>query len=93
MPPGPTPPQWLRFLTWLLFGLFVLASAAAIVLFCYLVGLWVAGYSGGSNPTSISALAFPLAMLFFVFFEIPAVIVSVLLWVAYRAAFRRCRAR
>jgi hypothetical protein len=88
MPPG-SPPQWLRLLTWLLLGLSVLASGAAIVLLCYLVSLWVAGYSGGHNPTSISALAFPLAMLFFVLFEVPAVIVSVLLWLAYRAASAR----
>jgi hypothetical protein len=92
MPPVTTS-HWLRLLTWLLLGLSVLATGAAIVLFCYLINLWVAGYSGGGNPTSISALAFPLAMLVFLVFETPAVIVSGLFWVAYRAAIRRCQAR
>jgi hypothetical protein len=88
MPPVTTS-HWLRLLTWLLLGLSVLATGAAIVLFCYLINLWVAGYSGGGNPASISALAFPLAMLVFLVFEIPAVIVSGLFWVAYRAASAR----
>ena len=70
----------------------VLASAATVVIFGFLINLFIAGYSGGNDPTSVAPLAFPIAILFFVIAGVPAMLISALLWLAY-AASKAARAR
>jgi hypothetical protein len=72
----------------------VLASAATVVIIGFLVNLFIAGYSGGNDPTSVAPLAFPIALLFFVIAGVPALLICTLLWLAYtasRAARKRAR--
>jgi hypothetical protein len=72
----------------------VLASAATVVILGFLVNLFIQGYSGGNDPTSIAPLAFPIAILGFVIAGIPALVISTLLWLAYTASKAgRARAR
>lgn len=49
------------------------------------------GYSGGSNPESISALAFPLSFLVVIFVGLPAALICGLAWAVYFAVARRSR--
>jgi hypothetical protein len=70
----------------------VLASAATVAILGFLVDLFIAGYSGGNDPTSVAPLAFPVAILGFVIAGIPALVISALLWLTY-AASRGARAR
>jgi len=74
-----------------LLGFAVLASAAAAVVFGFALYLFAAGYSGGSNPESISALAFPLSLLVMTVVGLPAALVCALAWAGYLAAARRTR--
>ena len=76
-----------------LFGFAVLASAAAAVVFGFALYLFAAGYSGGGDPQSISALAFPLSFLVIIFVGVPTALVCALAWAGYLAAARRCRRR
>ena len=74
-----------------LLGFAVLASAAAAVVFGFALYLFIGGYSGGSNPQSISALAFPLSFLVVIVIGLPAALVCALAWAGYLAAARRSR--
>jgi hypothetical protein len=76
----------------ILLVLAILATAAAVVILGFLINLFIAGFSGGNDPTSVAPLAFPFALVFFVIAGIPALLVSTLLWFAY-AASRTARAR
>ena len=69
----------------------VLASAAAAVVFGFALDLFPAGYSGGANPESISALAFPLSLVVMIVVGLPAALVCALAWAGYLAAARRTR--
>ncbi len=80
---------WTRCLTWLLFALAVLVTAVTAAFLGYLINLWVAGHSAGGNPADISALSFPLALLFFLVSQIPALTVATVLWWAYFTARAR----
>jgi hypothetical protein len=82
----------MRWLGWLLLALAVLATAGVAGFLGYLIDLWASGYSGGGNPADISTLSLPLALLFFLIFEIPALTVAAAFWLAYRAVRARSRA-
>lgn len=72
----------------------VVASAATVVLIGFLVNLFMQGYSGGNDPTSVAPLAFPIALFFFLIAGIPGVLISALLWLGYTASnVARARAR
>lgn len=80
----------------ILLVLAVLASAATVVILGFIVNLFIAGFSGGNDPTSVAPLAFPFAVVFYVIAGIPAVLICAALWVAYalsRAARQREQAR
>jgi hypothetical protein len=70
----------------------VIASAATAVIIGFLINLFIAGYSGGNDPTSVAPLAFPIAILGFVIAGVPAMAISALLWLTY-AASKGARAR
>lgn len=70
----------------------VVASTASAVIVGFLVNLFIQGYSGGNDPTSVAPLAFPVAILFFVIVGFPAMLICALLWLAYTAS-RGARAR
>jgi ABC-type polysaccharide/polyol phosphate export permease len=70
----------------ILLVLAVLASAATAVLIGFLVNLFIQGFSGGNDPTSIAPLAFFFALVFYVVAGIPAQLICGLLWVAYAAS-------
>ena len=70
----------------------VLASAATLVIFGFLVNLFIQGYSGGNDPTSIAPLAILFAILGYVIVGIPAALFCALLWIAYLGS-RAARAR
>ena len=74
-----------------LLGFAVLVSAAATLVFGFAIYLFVCGYSGGSNPESISALAFPLSFLVVIFIGVPAALICALAWAGYFAVARRSR--
>ena len=76
----------------ILLVLAVLASAAAVVIFWFIINLFIAGFSGGNDPTSIAPLAFPFALLFFVIAGIPAMLICAMLWLAF-AGSKRASAR
>jgi hypothetical protein len=90
-PDDPPPPEWLVLLRWALLGLAVLASAAVVVLFGYVVYTFAYGYSGGDNPESIAPLAIPLSILVWIFVGVPVALVCALAWAGYAAVARRCR--
>jgi hypothetical protein len=91
MQADPSPPRRLVVLQRALLGFAVLASAATAVVFGFAVYLFAAGYSGGSNPESISALAFPLSFLVVIVVGLPVALVCALAWAGYLAAARRSR--
>jgi hypothetical protein len=70
----------------------VVASAATAVIVGFIVNLFIQGYSGGNDPTSVAPLAFPVAILFFVIAGFPAMLICALMWLAY-AASKAARAR
>jgi hypothetical protein len=70
----------------------VVASTATAVIVGFLVNLFIQGYSGGNDPTSVAPLAFPVAILSFVIVGFPAMLICALLWLAYTAS-KAARAR
>ena len=86
MASDPASTQWPCWWRRVLLVLAVMASTATAVIFGFLAFMFISGYSGGSSPTSIAPIAFPIALFFFVVVGVPAVVISVLLWFAYRAA-------
>jgi drug/metabolite transporter (DMT)-like permease len=69
----------------------VLASAAVTAVLGFAIYLFVAGYSGGSNPQSVAPVAFPLSFLVVLLVGLPAALVCAAAWVGYSAAARRSR--
>jgi hypothetical protein len=78
-------------LRWTLLGLAVLASAAAVAVVVFAASLFTEGYSGGGNPESIAALAFPIAFLVLTLVGFPVAVVCAASWTGYRAAVRKSR--
>ena len=69
----------------------VLASAAAAAVAGFAAYLFTEGYSGGSDPQSIAALAFPLSFLVLVVVGLPAALVCAAAWAGYSAVARKGR--
>jgi hypothetical protein len=76
----------------ILLVLAVFVSAATAVIVGFLVYLYLQGYSGGNDPTSVAPLAFLFAIVLYGIIGIPAQLICALLWLAY-AASRAARAR
>jgi hypothetical protein len=74
-----------------LLGLAVLASAAAVAVVVFAAYLFTEGYSGGGNPQSIAALAFPIAFLVLTVIGFPVAVVCAASWTGYLAAARKSR--
>lgn len=72
-------------------ALAVLASAAVAAVLGFAVSLFAQGYSGGGDPQSVAALAFPMALLVVIVAGLPAALVCAVAWVSYAAAARRSR--
>jgi hypothetical protein len=69
-----------------------LASVVVAAIVGLIVYLLVESYSGGSSPTSIAPLAFPVALVLFLIAGLPAMGICAALWIAYGASVPR-RAR
>jgi hypothetical protein len=70
----------------------VVASAATVVIFGFLINLFIQGYLSSNTPTSLGGLAVFLAMLGYVIVGIPATLVCALLWIGYLGS-KAARAR
>ncbi len=83
--------RWSRLslLSRVLLVLSVLSSAAVAAILGLVVYLFIGGYSGGSNPTSVAPLAFPLAILLFVIVALPSMLICGLLWAGFSLSSRR----
>ena len=66
-----------------------LASAALAVVLGFAGCLFVAGFSGGSNPQSVAPLAFPLSFLLVILVGLPVAAACVIAWAGYLIASRR----
>jgi len=86
-------PRLLPWLVRVLLVLSVLASLGTAGLFGFFVYLIVGAYSGGSSPTNIAPVLFPIAFLFLTVVVIPAVLVCALLWLGFRTATRHSGGR
>jgi hypothetical protein len=67
----------------------VLSSAVTAVVLGFVVYLFIGGYSGANSPTSVTALLFPIALLFFVIAGLPSMLVCGLMWAGYSLSTRR----
>jgi hypothetical protein len=83
--------RWLglSLLSKILLMLSVLASLAIVVIVLIFIYLLIGAYSGGSNPESINAVLFPIALLFLAIAGIPSALVCVLSWAGYAISRRR----
>ena len=83
--------RWLglSLLSKILLMLSVLASLAIVVIILFSVYLLIGAYAGGSNPTSVNGVLFPIALLFLGTVGFPSMLVCVLLWVGYAISRRR----
>jgi hypothetical protein len=83
--------RWLGLssLSRILLTLSVLATLAIVVIILFFVYLLIGAYSGGSNPTSVNGVLFPIALLFLGIVGFPSTLVCVLLWVGYAISRRR----
>lgn len=80
-------------LTKVLFALAVLASAVTVLLLGFVVYLFIGGYSGGHSPTNVAPVLFPIAFLLFFLAGLPAVMVSLGLWIGFGLSAARTRRR
>jgi hypothetical protein len=83
--------RWLglSLLSKVLLMLSVLASLAIVVIVLFFIYLVIGAYSGGSNPTSVNGVLFPIALLFLGIVGFPSTLVCGLLWVGYAISRRR----
>ena len=88
MTPGSAGRRRLRCLSWLLCGLSLLASAASVGFPVLVVNLRDARGARSAVPDGISALAFPVALLLFLVFEIPVIAAGLGLWRAFLSVRR-----
>ncbi len=72
-----------------LLALAVLTSAAAAVVLGFAACLFAQGYSGGSDPQSVAALAFPLSFLVLAVVGAPVTLACAASWAGYLAAARK----
>jgi hypothetical protein len=66
----------------------VLATAGVAAIIGLVIFFFIGGYSGGSDPTSIAPVLFPIAILLFLFGGLPAMLICVLLWLGYARSSR-----
>jgi ABC-type polysaccharide/polyol phosphate export permease len=79
-------------LSWLsrvMLVLSVLTSTAVGVIVAFVLYLFIGGYSGGDDATSVTPILFPIAILFFVIVGLPSVLICGLLWTGYSLSRRR----
>ena len=69
----------------------VVASAVAAVVLGFVAYLFIGGYSGGSSPTSVTPVLFPIAILLFVLVGLPSLLLCGLMWAGYSLSTRRRR--
>ncbi len=67
----------------------VLTSAAVAIILGLVAYLFIGGYSGGSDPTSITPVLFPIALLLFVFAGLPSMLLCGVMWAGYSLSMRR----
>lgn len=72
-------------------ALAVLASAAVAAVLGFAVLLFAQSFSGGGDPQSVAALAFPMALLVVIVAGLPAALACAAAWAGYAAAARRSR--
>jgi hypothetical protein len=89
-PEDPSRARRLAALRWVTFAFALLMSAAAVAAAAFAVSLLVTGFSGGSNPESINALAIPIAVVV-ILAGAPVALVCALAWLAYSKVTRRAR--
>jgi lysylphosphatidylglycerol synthetase-like protein (DUF2156 family) len=87
----PSPERRLTLLRRALLAFAVLASAATTAVVGFAAYLFTQGYSGGSDPQSVAALAFPLSFLVLTVVGMPAALACAALWSGYLAVARRSR--
>ena len=87
--------RWSRLslLSRILLVLSAIASLAVVAIFLLFAYLFIGGYSGGSNPTSVAPVLFPIAFLFFGLVGVPSMLVCSLFWAGYAFSRRRDRRR
>jgi len=83
--------RWLALLRWVLLAFAVLASVAAVAVIGFAAYLFSEGYSGGGDPQSVSALAFPISMLVLVVAGLPAVLACAAASTGYVTVARKSR--
>ena len=67
----------------------VLASAEVAAVLVLVVYLFIGGYSGGSSPTSVAPVLFPIAILIFLAAGLPSMLICGLLWAGFSLSSRR----
>jgi hypothetical protein len=67
----------------------VVGSVAVAVIMAVVLYLFIGGYSGGNNPTSITPILFPIAIAVFVVAGLPSVLICCLLWTGYSLSRRQ----
>ncbi len=67
----------------------VLASAAVAAIMGLVVYFFIGGYSGGSSPTNIAPILFPIAIGLFIVAGLPSMLICALLWAGYSRSSRR----
>jgi hypothetical protein len=72
----------------ILLVLAMLATAGVAAIIGLVIYFFIGGYSGGSDPTNIAPVLFPVAILLFLFAGLPAMLVCVLLWLGYARSSR-----
>ena len=74
-----------------MFALSLLASAIVASVLGFVAYLFIGGYSGGSSPTSVTPVLFPIAILLFVLAGLPSLLLCGLMWAGYSLSTRRRR--
>jgi hypothetical protein len=67
----------------------VLASAAVAVILAFVLYPFIGGYTGGSNPESVTPILFPVALVLFLVAGLPSMLVCGLFWAGYSLSRRR----
>jgi hypothetical protein len=76
---------------WTLLVLAVLCSAAVAVVAGFAGYVFAQGYSGGSDPQSVSGLAFPLSLVILIAGGVPAALACAGAWIGYFLVSRNRR--
>lgn len=67
----------------------LLSSAAVAVVLGFVGYLFIGGYSGGTSPTNIAPVLFPIALLVLIVAGLPSRLVCGLMWTGYSMSTRR----